>query len=220
MKVNYKIIREAERIGILINDPNNKVAMKALYVDFLKPYYKFKRDRGLKNQILMRALGIKKGVESVVDATAGFCNDSLMMLAAGFDVVSVERSDVVYSLLEYAYSQFVSKMKTKEFDINFKIIHAESMDYLNSLTKTPPHAIYLDPMFPEKKKSLSPKGMQVLQNILPPIDMDRSRDLCEKALKIASKRLVVKRPLKAEALISHPSHKFLGKSIRYDMYLV
>jgi len=200
-----------------------------IYVDFLSSSLRHRFQQGLgKNQLFARAMGIKKGFSTVVDATAGLGTDSLFLAGLGLKVVAVERSPIVYSLLEDGYLRAIedegpeNRPMTEAAKDQLEIVHSDSMEYLKSLnSQSRPDAIYLDPMFPEKKKSaLSPKGMQALQAILPEADTKGDRELLEMALKVAKERVVVKRPLHAPAIESLVNHKFIGKSIRYDMYLV
>ena len=216
----YKLIRDGNKIGIQTNQIVNKKPLKPLFLDFSKIYRDFLRDNSLRNQILMRALGAKKGLRTVVDATAGFCGDSLLMLAAGFQVTAFEQSDIIFDLISQARSIFFELENQNIEKEKFLIFHSNALDGMNTNLIEAPEVIYLDPMFPKKKKSLSPKEMQVLQYLLPPPDEGLILKLFDGAIKFATQRVVVKRPLTAPPIVESPSHKFLGKSIRYDMYLV
>ena len=82
-----------------------------------------------------------------------------------------------------------------------------------------PEVIYLDPMFPERKKSaMVKKDMQILHHLLQDDELEES-PLLEAALDNASHRVVVKRPAKAPFLAGRqPSYELKGKSVRYDIY--
>jgi len=89
-----------------------------------------------------------------------------------------------------------------------------------------PDVIYIDPMYPHRKKSAAvKKGMQTLQRLLGP-DLD-SQQLLDAALLAAAsftiKRVVVKRPTGAELLNNsfsiEPAHNHESKNTRYDVYL-
>ena len=82
-----------------------------------------------------------------------------------------------------------------------------------------PQVIYLDPMFPQKKKSSLPRKEMVLFRSLVGDDTD-SEELLQIALKTAKERVVVKRPLKSAPILKEPQHSFEGNSVRYDLYLV
>ena len=77
-----------------------------------------------------------------------------------------------------------------------------------------------DPMFPERSKSASvKKEMQILQQLLG-ADLDTVQ-LFEQALRVATDRVVVKRP-RIAPLISEmkPHHVVEGKASRFDVYHV
>jgi 16S rRNA (guanine1516-N2)-methyltransferase len=79
--------------------------------------------------------------------------------------------------------------------------------------------IYLDPMFPERRKAAKvKKNMQMLQRLLG--HEDEPDGLLEICLSIARVRVVVKRPRHAAWLNAcRPSYDICGKSSRFDIYL-
>jgi len=82
-----------------------------------------------------------------------------------------------------------------------------------------PDAVYLDPMFPPKRKKSAAvnKEMRLLRELVGD-DLD-APDLLEVARGVARERVVVKRPDHAPPLAPYPSMSFLGKLVRYDVYL-
>jgi 16S rRNA (guanine1516-N2)-methyltransferase len=99
-----------------------------------------------------------------------------------------------------------------------RLVHAESREWL-SLQGAAFDVIYLDPMFPERRKSaLVKKEMRIFQDILG-TDEDAAT-LLEQARAHCRSRVVVKRPSKAPVLgDSKPSYCVSGKSTRFDVYL-
>jgi 16S rRNA (guanine1516-N2)-methyltransferase len=93
-----------------------------------------------------------------------------------------------------------------------------AIDLLAAL-ETPPDCIYLDPMFPPKRKksALAKKAMVILRDLLGD-DTDKDQ-LFTAALQAAGKRVVVKSPDDAEPLGGKPNESFSGKLVRYDIYL-
>lgn len=99
-----------------------------------------------------------------------------------------------------------------------------------------PAVVYLDPMFPHKKKSaLVKKGMQMLQGLLQEESSDggdngvgsdcrdeEERRLFEVAMRLATRKVVVKRPVHGAAIVGHvaPSHAVVSKNGRFDVYIV
>jgi 16S rRNA (guanine1516-N2)-methyltransferase len=197
---------------------------KPYYVDFLSVSWRTRFQKGLpKNHIFRRALGAHSEPLKVVDATAGFGQDSMMILSMGFEVTAVERSKEVMSVLEdgieRARREDVGMKKALE---KLKIVLADTREYLAGLKpEEKPDVVYLDPMFDKpKKKAKSPKEMQLLQELLgTPPAAEEELQLFEAAFKAAKKRVVVKRPIKARALKPSPAHSYKGQSVRYDVYV-
>jgi 16S rRNA (guanine1516-N2)-methyltransferase len=99
-----------------------------------------------------------------------------------------------------------------------KLIVGNAIDILKGLDFTP-DCIYLDPMFPPKRKksALAKKAMVVLRDIVGN-DEDRS-ELFTNAWQATGRRVVVKCPDYAESVGGKPDECFTGKLIRYDVYL-
>ncbi len=191
-----------------------------IYVDFheSKP-----KEVSLK-QIFSKALGLNHGVESVLDATAGWANDSLFMLACknSLKVTALESHPLVYYMLAEELERHRNQDNpwSKTLSKNFKILHKEAHSYLEKSNKIY-DTIYLDPMFFNTKKTLSSKKIQCLELLQTSHPNPHKENLFSQALKKALRRVVVKRPLKSsQALHPKPSLSFKGKSLRYDVYLV
>ena len=168
-----------------------------------------------KSHIFRRALGLG---ETLIDATAGLGQDSILACACGFTVTAIERSPVVAVVLRHAVeracredSEMAEKLKS------FSVVRADARIYLKDLNPASTDVVYIDPMFSKPKHSAkSPKNMQILQDLLGP-DPDGEDALLEAAGKVARRRVVIKRPLKARAS-SAPSFSLKGQSVRYDVY--
>ncbi|MCB0412919.1 MAG: class I SAM-dependent methyltransferase [Bdellovibrionales bacterium] len=215
-----KIVEQEGRLGLQIFDSSLKKYMNPYFVDFSKTFEMFSRDRSLLSQPLLKAIGVKKGVRSVIDATAGFCGDSICFLSAGLKVTSIERNFTLFEMISRERSLFLEKKPYRNLMENFNLRFGDAIDIFGEVEA--PEVIYLDPMFPRKKKGKSPKEMQILQELLKENTFDveeESSRILEASLSVATKRVVVKRPLKATFLMKKPNKSFLGKSIRYDLYL-
>jgi len=98
-------------------------------------------------------------------------------------------------------------------------VEGDSIDALKQITEDDrPDIIYLDPMFPHRKKSAKvKKEMQAFQNIVGG-DED-SGALLEHAVNSARYRVVVKRASNAEFLAGlKPTYSLTGKSTRFDIF--
>lgn len=161
----------------------------------------------LKNEMIAKAVGIKPDqTPSVIDATAGCGRDAFILSQLGCDVIAIEKNDVVFALLDDALSRA---------GYPFKLVHADAVDFLGNL-KIKPDVIYLDPMFPVRKKSAKvKKEMQILEFLL---KYEDSAALFDIALQTAQKRVVVKRPKNAQTLTNKkPDMVYEGKTIRFDV---
>lgn len=155
-----------------------------------------------------RALGKhKEGV--AIDGTAGLLGDALFLLRAGLEVQAYEAHPLLYLLGREALIRAGLPIK----------LHFGPAQ--NSLQEAQCQLIFLDPMFPPKKKSGSPgKEMQILEFLLGiPQDEKKSEELLLSALKSTAQRVLVKRPLWAPVLLGSCKESFKGKAVRYDLYL-
>ena len=204
-----RLIIHDEELSLAFNDPKRG---KPFAVDFTSAAWRPRLARPLpRAHILRRALGEPK---SVIDATAGFGGDAALILGLGCEVTAIERSPVVARLLADGVRRARAGGLAEHF-AKLKLIEADAATYLATARA---EVVYLDAMF-EKPKSTakSPKEMQLLQEILDPPGDEAA--LFAAAWGAASRRVVVKRALKARAMREAPSHTFKGQSVRYDVYV-
>jgi 16S rRNA (guanine1516-N2)-methyltransferase len=170
-----------------------------------------------KQDALAHALGRK--TRTVVDATTGWAQDSLHIFRMGYELLCIERSPVMAELLADGFRRLVGLDWMQRLNLEPPcLLTGNAIEILTAL-ETPPDCIYLDPMFPPKRKksALAKKSMVVLRDLLGD-DQDKEQ-LFEAAMKAAGKRVVVKSPDYAEPLGGKPSESFQGKLLRFDVYL-
>ena len=212
-------------IGLGLAFVDQELGKKPYYVDFTAGAWKQRFHAGLpKSHIFRKALGFREtGAGRVLDVTAGFGQDAMMILTLGVELTAIERSPVVFAVLEDGIRRAAREDETLKARLtNLKLLNVEALDYLAGLTAdNAPDVIYLDPMFDKpKKKAKSPKEMQLLHALLgDPPSAEAELQLLKKALMVAKQRVVVKRPLKARAILASPVHTYKGQSVRYDVYL-
>jgi 16S rRNA (guanine1516-N2)-methyltransferase len=180
-----------------------------LYVDFASAGAARRRDAG-RRLPLARAVGVKGDVRpSVLDATAGLGRDAYALHALGCHVTAVERSPLIAALLRDGLARAGAKLP---------VIVADACDCMAALAENArPDVVYLDPMFPERRKSAAVrKEMQYMQLLLGPDDAEA---LFVAALRCARQRVVVKRPAHAPQL-GRPNHTLEGRTVRFDVYVV
>lgn len=186
--------------------------------DFSKLIPRLKQSN-LEREMLVKAARIKgfEGTLKVFDATAGMGEDSLILAAAGFDVTLCEYNETIAKLLEDALKRAMDDKALAPVVSRMKLINGDSIKVMKDIKAD---VIYLDPMFPERKKSgLIKKKFQLLQGLERPCDNEN--ELFEAAINAGPKKIVVKRPAGAPALADKkPSYTVPGKVIRYDCYLI
>ncbi len=178
-------------------------------------------ENNLRQEFLVKAVKSKNMGENplVVDATAGLGEDSILLSAAGSRVVMFEYNPIICALLEDAMDRARETDELCEIINRMTLIEGDSTEKMSEISERP-EAVFLDPMFPERKKSgLVKKKFQLLQKLEKPATDERK--MYEEALKLHPKKIVVKRPLKGPILQgTKPSYSIKGKAIRYDCILL
>lgn len=213
---SYLLIVTPNYIGI----KKQAARSQAIYVDFLtKPWKTRLHQLSIKKEALARALGLKKHIPvSIVDATGGLGRDSFILASLGFQVTLLERSPIIYSLLKDGIKRAALDPKIHDITQRLHLVETNAITWLKAHEK--PDIIYLDPMFPERKKSALPKKEMLIFHDIVGDDTD-ANDLLNTALACATKRVVVKRPKLSDSLkaYSAPSFSLIGSSCRFDIYL-
>lgn len=189
-----------------------------LYLDFSSGKMAFRAER-FRHEAILKAVAANK-YHTVVDATAGLGRDSVIMAAAGMQVTMLEKSAVVCCLLYDALKRWAD-VDADDSGTLLKLRHCDALHYFrDSAQEELADVIYLDPMFPGRKKSaLVKKEMQIFHALLAEDESDDG--LLEQAMERAAKRVVVKRPIKSNYLQDiKPSHQISTKTIRFDVYVI
>jgi 16S rRNA (guanine1516-N2)-methyltransferase len=160
--------------------------------------------------LLGRACGLPASDAHVLDATGGLGVDAMALSRRGVRVHIVEREPMLWALLK----DLIRRAGATE-------VTATLADSLDVLAESPVYdVIYLDPMFPERrKKALPGKRMQFLGELLAQSSQQRPFDmaLIAVAQSRARSRVVLKRRLK-DPLEAAPDWSLKGRSIRYDVF--
>lgn len=177
----------------------------------LDRHLKFFRKSSVQKELFARALGIKGGLKPrVLDLTGGLLGDSLLFLAAGCEVVALERNPLIAFVIESAL-----KNARHELLRRFRFQKADARDFLSE--KPDVDVIFFDPMFEDANQKASPKKeMRIFRSLLAG-DAD-AETVLEKALSTGVKRIVVKRPRLSRELLDQRPLRMEGKSTRYDVY--
>ena len=233
----YYLQLTAQRLQLI---QTGKHSSGPIYVDFASGQTAHRRRfGGGKGQIIAKAVSLRKTpCPLILDATAGMGKDAFVFASLGARVILLERSRVSAALLcdglqraalEEDIADIIERMTFVYGDARFLgCSFAEGSNLADGsnhadgstlLTETP-DIIYLDPMFPHRKKSaLVKKEMLAFQSLIG--DDDDSDELLNVCLQLAKKRVVVKRPIKAPWLDNHkPSLSMNMKKHRFDIYLI
>lgn len=195
-----------------------------LSLDFCEGEVGFRAARVNKsNEVVAKAIGCKPHYRpKVLDATAGMGRDALVMAMLGCQVVMQERHFAIFELLADALRRFKSIPELSAVSEKMSLSRIDSLERLmpDDLIQQQVEVIYLDPMFPERKKSaLVKKEMRIFKQLAGE-DPDAD-ELLLRALKTGVKRVVVKRPKGAPFLAEiKPTHQITAKKFRYDVYLL
>lgn len=192
-----------------------------LRIDFLSGKIAFRTLKSTnKNELIAKAVGVKGTFRpSVIDATAGLGRDAFLLASLGCQVIMLERSPILAALLQDGIERLNSQIIEQQ-DFAFKLLLGDAKDYLENLTIDEfPDVIYLDPMYPERKKSaLVKKEMRILRDLVG--DDPDFEKLFLLALRRTNNRVVVKRPRYAtHSNKRKPNIIFTGKTTRFDVYL-
>ncbi len=179
---------------------------------------------GGRSQAIARATGLKTRKDLfVADLTAGLGGDAFVLAGLGARVAMVERHPVVAALLAdgLARARKAAGEDPALGDIlgRLSLAATDARHWLKSLAgEAVPDVIYLDPMFPERKKSARVRKSMALFQGLVGEDGD-AHQVLTLALDRARHRVVVKRPSHAPALGGRePGYSLKGKSVRFDIY--
>lgn len=213
--------------GLMLVIDNNLLQLKdnaqprqqGVYVDFLAGDIQYRRQHGGgKKEPIAKAVGLKgQNVPTVLDATPGLGRDAYVLASLGCKVIMVERSAIVAALLEDGLRRLT--LTDPVLAGQLSLMHGNSIDVMADGGMPDVDVVYLDPMFPHRKKAAAvKKEMKVFQHLLG--DDPDSDQLLAPARGLAKKRVIVKRPNSAAWLAdTAPSMAIASKKHRFDVYI-
>ena len=144
---------------------------------------------------------------AIADLMAGWGTDGLSLALRGCEVVLVERSPIVWAMLD----EFVTRLELPA------TVVCTSAEQWCRTHRNAVDVAYLDPMFPARRKTALPgKRMQFLRDLAWPGDVPLAQQIAL-ARTAARERVVVKRRAK-DAQMPAPGWKLRGRGIRFDVY--
>ncbi len=172
--------------------------------------------RVTRREPLARALG--RRARTVVDATAGLGGDALRLAGLGCTVIAVERSPWIAALLDDALERLRAGAGTlADLAGHVTLIHADAREFLAGHGDRP-DAVYLDPMFPPRRRQSAAVRKELLWLRELAGDDPDADALLTAALASARERVIVKRPHHAppigDVIGGTPGTRFRGSQTR------
>ena len=233
---------------ILLLDEKNKLSWLSDGLSVAPEWDKLQRrvvSAGRKSELLLQAVKITSD-SHVIDATAGFGHDSLILASTGAQVIMLEQQPLMALLLLVEQQRMSGlanwqKLMSRLHIINtdalgyFATLAADTIDDAKEIDMKAVDVVYLDPMFPEDSYQDSKTGkgakvgkhMQALHQLASPPTLEQEEQLLQSAQAVVrqnaqtSGRVVVKRPQFAP-LLAHqqPSESWHNEAVRFDGYFV
>lgn len=249
-KLNQKRRQQLSQYSIqpiLVLDEKNKLSWLSDGLSVAPEWDKLQRrvvSAGRKSELLLQAAKITAD-STVIDATAGFGHDSLILASTGAQVIMLEEQPLMALLLLAEQQRMSTLPNWQKLMRRLQIINTDALSYFVKLQAESVNdikendakvvdVIYLDPMFPEDSYQDSKTGkgakvgkhMQALHQLARPPTLEEESQLLQSAQAIVSQdagqgRVVVKRPQLAP-LLAHqqPSESWHNEAIRFDGYFV
>lgn len=204
--------------GLVLTD--GKMELRADFASLLPRI----RTDNLRRELLLKAVQAHKkreggGEISVIDAAAGLGEDGFILAAGGCRVILYEYDPIIAALLEDALERAARDPALSEIACRMTLRKEDSIKAMPHISERP-DVVFLDPMFPERRKSgLVKKKFQLLQQLESPCPDEEG--LFRAAAAAGPGRIVIKRPVKAPPLAGvAPSYSIVGKTVRYDCVVV
>ena len=225
--------------SILLLDEKNKLSWLSDGLSVAPEWDKLQRrvvSAGRKSELLLQAAKITSD-STVIDATAGFGHDSLILASTGAQVIMLEQQPLMALLLLAEQLRMNTLPNWQKLMSRLQIINTDALNYFAKL-QTDAKAIdvvYLDPMFPEGSYQDSKTGkgakvgkhMQALHQLACPPTPEEEMQLLQSAQAVVSQsaktsgRVIVKRPQFAPQLAHQSaSESWHNEAVRFDGYFV
>ncbi|WP_025644566.1 MULTISPECIES: class I SAM-dependent methyltransferase [unclassified Psychrobacter] len=233
---------EGEQAALLL-DNKNKLSLLKDGLSVAPEWDKLQRrvvSAGRKSELILRAAKISADSQ-VIDATAGFGHDSLILASTGAQVTMLEQEPLMALLLFSEQQRMSAQPNWQKLMARLTIINTDALSYFAQLQKNTTdqavavNVVYLDPMFPEDSYQDSKTGkgakvgkqMQALHHLAHPPTLDEEMALLNKAQAVVADnqegrgRVIVKRPQQAPFLSQqNPDESWHNAAVRFDGYFV
>ncbi|MFO7809090.1 class I SAM-dependent methyltransferase [Guyparkeria sp.] len=217
--IHFTLSLDDGRIGLIPPLDRSDLGTHPLVIDFAADP-RFAQPLTRKDP-LARATGWKAGYRPpVIDLTTGLGRDAWALAGGGCEVTAVERHPVVWLLLADALERAKTEPALATIAARIHPVFGDVLgEYPPALAAGEQTVWYLDPMFPERKKSaLVKKPMRIFHQLVGE-DPD-SAALFAWARRQTGARWVVKRPPGAPTIDAiTPAIDYRSGRLRFDVYL-
>ena len=229
---------------VLLLDDKSKLSWLSDGLSIAPEWDKLQRrvvSAGRKSELLLQATKMTAD-SKVIDATAGFGHDSLILASTGAQVTMLEQHPLMALLLLAEQQRMSTLPNWQKLMSRLHIINTDALsyfarfnNYLEADNEQAVDVVYLDPMFPEDSYQDSKTGkgakvgkhMQALHQLVCPPTLAEEQKLLQSAQTFVSQqaqkqgRVIVKRPQFAP-LLAHlePSESWSNAAVRFDGYFV
>ena len=184
-------------------------------IDFNSGSTGWRIKRANHEKLIKKALGRSDKPLKILDCTAGMLQDTLLFLSLGHEVTALEQSKILFYLLQDGISRSEDQSIFNQLDLK----HMNACSYASQAKNF--DVIYFDPMYPpSKKNALSSGKLEYIAKILEVESLKNNPMHDFEVLQlIPAKKMIVKRPIKAESFSSQLNYQVMGKTTRFDVYI-
>ncbi|MBF0804600.1 MULTISPECIES: class I SAM-dependent methyltransferase [unclassified Neisseria] len=187
--------------------------------DFAGGAAQYRRTKG-GSELIAKAVN-HTAAPTVWDGTGGLGRDAFVLASLGLRVYVFEQNSAVAALLSDGLRRALECPETAAVAKRITLHFGDTCTLLPQLAAAEgrPDVVYLDPMYPESRKTAAVKKEMAYFHSLVGAAQNEGA-LLAAARATAKKRIVVKRPRLGEFLNHQPpAYQYTGKSTRFDVYL-
>ena len=246
-KLNQKHLQQLSaqsEQAVLLLDNKNKLSLLIDGLSVAPEWDKLQRrvvSAGRKTELLLQAAKITSDSQ-VIDATAGFGHDSLILASSGAQVTMLEQQPLMALLLLAEQQRMSQEPNWQKLMARLHIINTDALEFFDGFKSNSSatddnniDVIYLDPMFPEDSYQDSKTGkgakvnkqMQALHQLATPPTVEQEQQLLQSAQAIIkanmqqSGRVIVKRPQQAPLFANQAADEsWHNAALRFDGYFI
>ena len=184
-------------------------------IDFNSGSTRWRINRADHEKLIKKALGKSEHPLNILDCTAGMLQDTLLFLSLGHQVTALEQSKILFHLLQDG----ISRSEDQNIFKKLELIHTNACSYAAQAKNF--DVIYFDPMYPSTKKNTLGSGqLEYISKILETESLENNAVKDFEVLQlIPARKMVVKRPIKAEPFSLQTNYQVFGKTTRFDIYI-